>query len=268
MMCYFCSFLSIMVSFLVVTRVHIANQRYMESRKLLSDIMKSCRELAQHLVTFTRYEQSLMAKKWRADVARRTCSLLRTVVVVLEHDSYGSHVWQVPELSKDEKQALLHSLGLADERSPLVLAMFLRTSIAAHVENLSTPLDVNQELQLLDDTADFIAAYHGLMKLITTPFPFPLMQMNRLLLFVWVFTLPFALNATVEKVLPLCFVVFFLTYGFCGLELISMELDDPFGDDPNDFDVMGLAKVVFDDIAITLGDVDGEGGSQCFEETR
>ena len=252
------TFLSIMVSFLIITRVHIANQRYMEGRQLLSRIMKSCRELAQHAMTFSRYDQSPKAREWRADLARRTCSLLRTVVVVLEHESSGSHVWMVPELSKDEKQALLHSLGGADERSPLVLAMFLRTSIASHVEQLREPLDVNQELQLLEDTSDFLSAYHGLMKLITTPFPFPLMQMNRLLLFVWVFSLPFALDSTLPQVLPLCFVIFFLTYGFVGLELISMELDDPFGDDVNDFDVLGLAKVVFDDISVTLADVDGE----------
>ena len=29
----------------------------------------------------------------------------------------------------------------------------------------------------------------------------------------------------------------FITYGFLGLEYVSMELDDPFGSDPNDFPV-------------------------------
>jgi len=36
---------------------------------------------------------------------------------------------------------------------------------------------------------------------------------------------------------------FFITYGFVGLEYVSMELDDPFGDDPNDFDDLGMAEV-------------------------
>lgn len=27
----------------------------------------------------------------------------------------------------------------------------------------------------------------------------------------------------------------FITYGFIGLEYVSMELDDPYGNDPNDF---------------------------------
>jgi hypothetical protein len=35
-------------------------------------------------------------------------------------------------------------------------------------------------------------------------------------------------------------------------------LDDPFGDDPNDFDVLGLAQVVFEDVYISIYDVDGK----------
>ena len=36
-----------------------------------------------------------------------------------------------------------------------------------------------------------------------------------------------------------------------------MELDDPFGDDPNDFDDLGMAEIVFEDIYITLFKRDG-----------
>ena len=48
-----------------------------------------------------------------------------------------------------------------------------------------------------------------------------------------------------------------------------MELDDPFGDDINDFDVLGLAKVVFDDISVTLADVDGkEAGNALLKRVK
>ena len=39
---------------------------------------------------------------------------------------------------------------------------------------------------------------------------------------------------------------------------MSIQLDDPFGDDPNDFDVLGLAQVVFEDIYISIYDIDGK----------
>ena len=82
--------------------------------------------------------------------------------------------------------------------------------------------------------------------------------MTRTFLFLWVFTLPFALARDMEKVYPLTVILFFITYGFVGLEMVSIELDDPFGDDPNDFDVLGLAQVVFEDIYISIYDIDGK----------
>eukprot|EP00591_Stephanopyxis_turris_P002108 CAMPEP_0195527226 /NCGR_PEP_ID=MMETSP0794_2-20130614/28755_1 /TAXON_ID=515487 /ORGANISM="Stephanopyxis turris, Strain CCMP 815" /LENGTH=420 /DNA_ID=CAMNT_0040658091 /DNA_START=126 /DNA_END=1388 /DNA_ORIENTATION=+ len=245
-----------LVSFLLVSRAKISNARYMESRKLISDIVKSCRELAQHTITFTRYEHSPLAKEWRADVARRTIILLRTVVSVLQYETKGIHAWQVPELTVDEQQALRVALGEANERSPMVLAIFLRTAIAKHVECLEKDLDVNQELKLLECTADFVRAYHGLMKLITTPFPFPLVQMTRTFLFFWVFTLPCALLNDMDLVISM-FMAFFTTHCFVGLEFVSIELDDPFGEDPNDFDVKALAEVAYADFYVSVHDIDG-----------
>ena len=67
--------------------------------------------------------------------------------------------------------------------------------------------------------------------------------MTRTFLFVWVFSLPLALANDIKEATPLLTVIFFLTYGFFGLELISIEMDDPYGDDHNDFDVKGLANV-------------------------
>jgi predicted membrane chloride channel (bestrophin family) len=67
--------------------------------------------------------------------------------------------------------------------------------------------------------------------------------MTRTFLFIWVFTLPFVLSNDIDNVYDLVFVIFFLTYGFLGIELISIEMDDPYGDDPNDFDVVSLVQV-------------------------
>ena len=36
-------------------------------------------------------------------------------------------------------------------------------------------------------------------------------------------------------ILPVLVLMLFITYGFIGLEYVSMELDDPYGNDPNDF---------------------------------
>ena len=96
------------------------------------------------------------------------------------------------------------------------------------------------------------------MKEKTTPLPFPLVQMTRTFLFLWIFTLPFGLLNDFEKLPPLIVIIFFATYGFVGLEMVAIELDDPFGDDPNDYDTLGLGQVVFEDIYISIYDIDGK----------
>lgn len=115
---------------------------------------------------------------------------------------------------------------------------------------------------------------HSMRKFLTTPFPFPLVQMARTFLFFctfptsacalfcldkcdsvmllthslvqfWqdVFTVPFALLSDTSSVYAHCVTIFILTYGFMGLEYVSIELDNPFGTDDNDFDNLGMAYV-------------------------
>ena len=58
------------------------------------------------------------------------------------------------------------------------------------------PWHVNESLKLMALVSDFISAFHELKKLVSTPFPFPLIQMTRTFLFFWVFTLPMVLVST------------------------------------------------------------------------
>lgn len=262
-------FMSTMVSVLMVTRSRIAYSRYMAARGLLSAVMKSCRELVQYLVTFTRYETTSAAIHWRGKVSSCTVDLLFHLVDLLQmEDKVTLHEMQssfyADERRRKNYTAIPHRNKNNDKydndplqhRNPLSMAIHLRSAIASHVKHLSRPLEANQELRLLSCTSDFVSANHGLVKLITTPFPFPLVQMTRTSLFVWVFTLPFALMS--NRVGAFAYLLtFFLTYGFIGLELVSIELDDPFGNDANDINVMALVNVVLDDILVCLEDIDG-----------
>ena len=150
---------------------------------------------------------------------------------------------------------------MADEnfRAPIVLTYNLRQTImeGRNTTFLQIPMHVNEELKILGFVSDYVTAFHGLKKLITTPFPFPLVQMCRTFLFFWVFTLPLVLVNAIDSPASVMAIMFFVTYGFLGLEYVSMELDDPFGDDPNDFDDLGMAEIVFEDIYITIFKRDG-----------
>jgi putative membrane protein len=237
-------FMSLSVSYLLVTRTNICLNRYMAQRSGLNDVVRSCKELVGHAVTYTRMKHKTEDdKRWRRSIAKRTISLLKTIVAVMKYPSSKKHVWEMDDIGEEDKLAAKIAVGKSNERSPLVLVLFLRSVVCSHIHKLSQPLEVQQELQLMQNTTDIMSAYSEVMKYLTTPYPFPLVQMTRTILFVYIFTLPLALSSDIQEVVPFLLTIFFITYGFIGLELIAIEIDDPFGTDPNDFNVGNIAKV-------------------------
>jgi predicted membrane chloride channel (bestrophin family) len=101
--------------------------------------------------------------------------------------------------------------------------------------------------------------WFGMRKFLTTPVPFPLIQMTRTIVLIYVYSLPlvFLKDDAVSLMWEHCVVVFLLSYGFLGLELVSIELDDPFGNDDNDFDCLAYARIVFEDAFLMINDTDG-----------
>lgn len=104
-------------------------------------------------------------------------------------------------------------------------------------------LGLLEKLRIFDMALRFVEAYRELLKLASTPLPFPMVQMGRTCLFLWVFTMPFVLIGVVANLASVCVFLFFLTYGFVGMELVSMHLLDPFGDNVNDLGVDTMTEV-------------------------
>lgn len=83
--------------------------------------------------------------------------------------------------------------------------------------------------------------------------------MTKTFLFLWVFTLSCALNnAQYQQPFLVMLLVFLTTFGFLGLEFVSMELSDMFGEDPCDFDNLGFAQICFEDQYIAIYKLDGQ----------
>jgi len=329
------SFMSILVSFLIVTRTTITYNRFMEARQHLADLYRNSREIVHYTCVLTSQNTSNKAKQWRQEVAYRTIVSLRVAVAALEYRSKGVNTWEVipeeehekteliidassswpegnSERSEDRTASLISPASTntaasstsitprgrshrfvvprqseaeyrpttdhfavlktlahgprtrTDEnfRAPIVWAYNLREAILWPRKKNSKilaerPWHVNESLKLLALVSDFVAAYHELKKLVSTPFPFPLIQMTRTFLFFWVFTLPMVLAEDNDQIYEVLILMFFITYGFLGLEYVNMELDDPYGDDPNDFPGQRWAETVFEDVYIAIYKTDG-----------
>lgn len=125
-----------------------------------------------------------------------------------------------------------------------------------HPKYLGYKLAVNEYRDLLDFVTIFNNAFHSFRVLIFTPYPFPLVQMTRAFLFFWVYTLPMVLLKD-YRVWSSLFIVLLVTFGFVGIEYVSMALDDPFGDETNDVDEHGMALLVYEDIYLSIYRIDG-----------
>ena len=69
--------------------------------------------------------------------------------------------------------------------------------------------------------------FRNLNKIDKTQFPFPYCQIVKLLLIIWLFTVPFILAESVGWATPL--VMPFIALGFCGLDEVAENIESPFG---------------------------------------
>merc|ERR1712151_225290 len=143
--------------------------------------------------------------------------------------------------------------------TPILLIYNLRKLIANYKQyDFEFDVPCLKELKLYTYIDAYAQSLYGLRRLVTTPFPFPLVQMARTFLAFWLFTMPFVLVNDMGELRSVdLLIVFFLTYGYAGLELVSMEMDDPFGTDDNDFAHEEMAAAVFEDIYLIVYDVCG-----------
>ena len=124
-------------------------------------------------------------------------------------------------------------------RAPIVLAFNVRQTIMKQRDGTWLERSkvfyhpCNEETRLLDYVGDFLQNFHSLQQLLATPLPFPMVNMAKIFLFLWIYTVPCVLCHFTYRdgvVVPVM-IVFLVTFGFLGLEIVSIELSDPFGDD-------------------------------------
>lgn len=222
--------MGLIVSYLVVSKVYLSLERYMVSRSWAGQAFTTLRELNQLVLTFSEGQSSVEARIWRREAREKTVELLQSTIRVI----------------KDEEKAcyLARNEPPSTEDDPFLYALALRSHIYHGCCVLPVDLHILERSKLVDAINLYLTAYRQLLKLASTPLPFTMIQMGRTFLFLWTFTLPFALVGIVDEIISVIIFVFFLTYGFVGLEFVSMQLLHPFGDSDNDINIDGMSDAV------------------------
>jgi len=287
------SFLTALVAFVLVSRVKMAYSRYTAAISSLMVMYREASELVQKMVAFTCLMTDEGSNEWRNEVAYQTCILLRVAMGVVDYEEHYVNVWELDELDEEERMEIKKhifidtstpgSTGMTNTlqwahkgairsdieenaRVPMRMSYLLRKFIYTGRASLQEPMTSAQEGNLVNCVDAMMGGYYGIRQFKTTPFPFPLVQMTRTFVFLYVFLVPFALLSDKSDILFDCIIIFVLTFGIIGLEFVAIELTEPFGEDENDFDNLGMAYTTFEDIKCTILEVNGHEWTHCLHK--
>jgi len=282
-------FMSVLVAFLVINKLSFTLSLYYEFQGYLSKMNQAAVEVTQLACSYTKGYQAQDFRDWRFEVTRQVLILLKVSVSVI-HKGGENCAWNIPELEHNPPRLILDDeqypavisgsptigrqrSGAPKElyefgynlrsdknlRAPIRIAQRLRDVITDRKQLSVDPLLAQQEQSLLNSVKEFMDAYYGVRKYLTCPLPLPLVQLGRVFVLFFVFTLPFALlSPQLNLAYPqMAMLIFLSTYGFMGIELLFVEIDDPFADDPNDLPLTEEARAAGEDVILNLLHVDG-----------
>ena len=87
----------------------------------------------------------------------------------------------------------------------------MRSTISSQTRRLSQPMSATHQIHLQTCVDQFMGGLYGIRKFMTTPIPFPLVQMAHTMGLVYVYTLPFVFLKTQDNLYASCFNIFLLT---------------------------------------------------------
>lgn len=243
--------MTLLVSFLVISKVNLAYDRFREARRAVGDGFLRLRELCQLVATTAEAakaeagqddkEEQERIETWKSTCVDRIMDLLDKTNIVI----------QSKELARQLARNEIRADGVAtkvvgkDFEDPMTMVQALRL----HLYLVNDNFQLLERVTLVNKLGEFVTDYRQCLQLASTPLPFGLVQMGRVFLCIWTFTMPFVLReGPFSDMWSAMVFLFFLTYGFIGLELVAMNLESPFGDGPNDIRVSALRDAVFDGI--------------------
>lgn len=280
-------FMSVLASFLLITKFNLTLGVYYEMQNNLMKIGRATRQIVMLACCLTKKQQDQQAAAaWRSEVAHRSLVLLSATSTMLTKVN-DLDAWEAPGVSIEElgplvlldpestkKSYIKHEISQiprdinprqyeAGYSLPSDLNLRVPTMLAHQLFQViaSLPqLDSMQVKQMTDQVELFLDGFHGIRVYLNIPLPFSMIQMARIFLVLYVFTMPFAILSADLKLddVQVVLLVFIMTYGFMGLEIVSTNLDDPFGSDPSDLPVIEQMKELMEDVMLMISQVDGQ----------
>jgi len=231
------TFLGVALVFLLVMRTNSSYDRYWEGRKQLGALGITARNLAVK-------SNSIIPDSEQGFRTEISSLIGAYVLCVKEHIRDGITSKELKGLSTANKEEI------ENFSSPLngilcILGKRLRSCID---QKWMHPPEFGSFNGSLDDLQGVLRA---LDRIRFTPLPFAYVNQLKVFMMIYLGTLPLVLIPKFDYMTLVG--MFFAVYAFVGIEEIGLEIEDPFGDDPNDLPIEQICQGTKRDVAEILG---------------
>ena len=217
------------VGLLIVFRTNSSNARYWEGRSHWGMMVNTCRSLTR------------MAKIYGSNASEFATMLTAYVVCVKENLRGTKNFGMLSSLLNGRQYEKM----AAANNPPSVLALFLSGLIKKEIEKGEIPIQITARME--EQVIKLLDAQGGCEKIIKTPLPVVYASLIKQVLFVYLYTLPFALATDMDWATPL--VVAVVGFGMFGIEEAGVEIENPFGMQLNDLPLEKICETISKDVA-------------------
>jgi putative membrane protein len=206
------------ISMVLVFRINTAYDRWWEGRKLWGSLINTTRNLAIKLNAFIPREDQRTREELHILISNFPFALKEH----LRNSSIIEDIRYCESLTQDDYAKASHKPNfIARQLSGRILALCKK--------NGNTENDFLIVSQNLSDLTDICGACERIKN---TPIPYSYSIFIKKIIFLYVITMPMTFGLTIGYwSIPIVMIMF---YAFASLELISEEIEDPFGTDSND----------------------------------
>lgn len=216
------------ISLVLVFRINSAYDRWWEGRKLWGSLLNNSRNLAIKFNAIIPKQNSTDRQEIHAMIANYAYSLKEH----LRGNTSPSLIIKSQFLSNEEYSEASHK--------PNFIAKQL-TQLALNICEKTTKTQ-NDYLIISENLSNFTEICGACERIKTTPIPYSYSIFIKKIVFIYIITMPiaFGLSAGYWSI-PIVMIMF---YAFASLEIISEEIEDPFGGDENDLPTDEIAEKI------------------------
>jgi ion channel-forming bestrophin family protein len=207
---------NVILGLLLVFRTNTAYDRYWEGRKLWGTISTYCRSIARVVGANDGIEKSVKTKM-------------------------GNHIFDFARLTKDKFFGEIDRTKLDDVQSKLVSPNLYELKLLQSELYQLTKANNLTELSYVDITTkidQLTSAVGGCERIISTPIPLAYSIHIKQLILLFCLTVPFQFVGQIGLWTPV--ITFVICAALMGIEEIGLEIENPFGQDSNDIDIVKI----------------------------